>query len=150
MHREIDFCRREICEPPLHISQVAQKIEDSYFSLSSDWEEILKLEGRLEELFAFDLPDLSKAVLLKTFMSCHTLALASTGLTEHALSIARLGERRIEILGKMERFWDQGEAMCLHAASLLHAHKRDEGARWYQQARDFGALHGFFSVGKTP
>ena len=61
-------------------------------------------------------------------------------------NVVRLQDRRIEILGNMERFRDQGETMCDAAEYLELAGKRQEAAGYYQRARDVGAAHGFFSV----
>ena len=53
----------------------------------------------------------------------------------------------MDLLGKMERFRDQGGMMCEHASTLLNvAGKREEGEGWLSRARDVGAAHGFFSV----
>ena len=74
----------------------------------------------------------------------------SPGRMHHVLSIVGLQERRIDILGKLERFRDQGTEMCKIASIHLSVgnsfHHRQEGERWYHRARAVGAAHGFFSV----
>ena len=74
------------------------------------------------------------------------MLIAATGVEDHAKTIVGLEKRRIELLGKMQRFRDQSEAMCSCAGSLLLLQRKDEGLRYYQRARDLGAAHGFFSA----
>jgi len=64
--------------------------------------------------------------------------------TDHIRLVIRLEERQIKLLGKMERFRDQGEIMCSLANDNCLVDKRREAAKWYQEARDVGAAHGFF------
>jgi hypothetical protein len=86
------------------------------------------------------------AVLASTFSGGHSAAWDATGSTDHALAVVRLQDRRIELMGNMERFRDQGETMCGAAECLFDAGKRQEAAGYFQRARDVGAAHGFFSV----
>jgi hypothetical protein len=58
----------------------------------------------------------------------------------------RLGEQLIDLLGKRQRFRDQGEEMCSLAANLSEAGKQQEAFLCYQKARKVGEAHGFFSV----
>jgi hypothetical protein len=70
----------------------------------------------------------------------------ATGSKDHARSCIELEERQIPLLGKLQRFRDQGEAMC-RLSNILHLLERNnEAATWYQRARDIGAAHGFFSL----
>jgi len=55
-------------------------------------------------------------------------------------------ERWIPLLGKLQRFRDQGEAMCDLSIHLRVLERDSESATWYQRARDVGAAHGFFSL----
>ena len=110
-----------------------------------DWREVLKWEGRMEELLENSSNEECVAVLT-IFTYAHLLGQVTTDSTYHSLSITRLLERRVEHLGKMERFRDQGEAMCSLATALNQAGRREEAERWYQRGRDVGAAHGFFSV----
>jgi hypothetical protein len=71
----------------------------------------------------------------------------STGNPHHSLSaFARLGKQIIDLLGKRQRFRDQGEEMCNLARILSAAGKRQEASGYYQKARKVGEAHGFFSV----
>ena len=105
----------------------------------NDWQEVLKCEGRMEELWEC-------VAVLDVFTHAHLFGQVSTGSTTHFLLVARLQKRRVELLGQIERFRDQGEAMCYLASALNLAGKREEAERWYQWGRDVGAAHGFFSV----
>jgi hypothetical protein len=110
-----------------------------------DWRGVLKWEGRLEQLLE-GRSDAARDSFLKRFKSAHAFAWRATGSREHALAVARLQDRRIEILGKMERFRDQGELMCDTAENLRFHGRVQEAAGHFQRARDVGAAHGFFSV----
>jgi tetratricopeptide (TPR) repeat protein len=107
-----------------------------------DWRGVLKWEGRLEQLLE-ECSDAARNSRLDVFRWAHSAATVST---DHALAVVRLQDRRIEILGNMERFRDQGETMCDAAEYLVRAGKAEEAAAYYQRARDVGAAHGFFSV----
>jgi len=111
----------------------------------ANWRGVLKWEGRLGQL----LEERSAAARnseLDVFRWAHAAAWAATGSTDHALAVVRLQDRRIELLGNMERFRDQGEEICNAASHLRIAGKVTEAAAYYQRARDVGAAHGFFSV----
>jgi len=83
---------------------------------------------------------------LSAFSKAHQLGFHATGSDDHARSYVGLVERRIPLLGKMQRFRHQGDAMCSAADTLLTLHRDSEAAAWYQRARDVGAAHGFFSL----
>jgi hypothetical protein len=110
-----------------------------------DWRGMLKWEERLEQLLEGGSDD-TRNSRLNQFRWAHSAAWHATGSTDHALAAVRLLDRLIEILGKMERFRYQGEAMCDAADHLLFAGKDTEAAAYFQRARDVGAAHGFFSV----
>jgi len=110
-----------------------------------DWRGLLKCEGRLEQLME-GRADAARDYLLDDFQWAHDAALRATGSADHALAIVWLQDRRIEILGKMQRFRDQGGIMCQAAGYLVDAGKVQEAAGYFQRARDVGAAHGFFSV----
>ena len=119
-----------------------------------NWQEVLKWEERMEELMEQQ-PDAFCKLTLETFTQAHKSAFLSRGTdgqlsatclkrTDHIHSAIRLEERQIKLLGKMERFRDQGEIMCNLASENCLVDKRHEGVKWYQEARDVGAAHGFF------
>mmetsp|Transcript_58719 Transcript_58719/g.139671 ORF Transcript_58719/g.139671 Transcript_58719/m.139671 type:complete len:94 (+) Transcript_58719:184-465(+) len=74
---------------------------------SSDWRAMLKLEVRLEELLDVASDDVRRNVTLLTFVTAHKKGLNTTGNTEHARSVVTLEARRVDLLGKMQRFRDQ-------------------------------------------
>jgi len=110
-----------------------------------DWRGLLKWEGRLDQLLE-GRSDAARDSVLDKFTWAHAVASNATGSTDHALAVVRLQDRRIELLGNMERFRDQGDEMCEAAAHLVDAGKVQEAAGYFQRARDVGAAHGFFSV----
>jgi len=119
---------------------------------SDDWREVLKWEGRMDEMMAGQ-PDAACELFLKKFMSAHGRGTFSTmsgtlpnGSPHHSLSSIRLGEQLIDFLGKSQRFRDQGEEMCALANRLRAAGRRQEASLYYQKARKVGEAHGFFSV----
>jgi hypothetical protein len=113
--------------------------------LVDDWKEVLKWEGRLEEMMA-NQTDANCSSLLKAFARSHTMGFNSTGNDEHALSAVRLEIRRVEVLGKMQRFRDQGEALCKIAAHLRLLDNQQEAKGYFQRGRKIAEAHGFFSV----
>jgi hypothetical protein len=115
--------------------------------IAQGWQEVIKWEGRMDELVA-KLSDEDCCTMLVSFSNAHSWGWHATGSRCHARSIVGLEERRVELLGKMGRFRDQGEAMCCLAHMLTHLTlgKEEEVFMWYQKARDVGAAHGFFSV----
>jgi len=131
---------KQTCELPLPLAEVYQKVGEAHES--NDWRGVLTWEGRMEELVA-GLPAASVNYLLHVFARAHELGLESTGSSDHALSAIGLEERRVELLGKMERFRDQGAALCSIAKHLLSVDKRLEAEKSFQRARRLGSQHGF-------
>jgi len=134
---------KKTCAPPLPVSDVMARVRAA--DAAGDWREVLRWEGRLAEVMA-TATLATCLVVLKPFRQAHDLASSATGSTHHALSAVRLREQRVEILGKMERFRDQGEAICIVATDLVAAGKDEEARVLYERARNIGAAHGFFSV----
>ena len=131
------------CAPPLSTDDVREKVLAG--AAASEWREVLKLEGRMEEMMEGQ-PDATCQIILKNFEDAHSSGCLSTGSQHHAISAIRLGEDLVALLGKMERFRDQGEAMCDLANPLNQLGKRQEAAEYFQKARKVGEAHGFFSV----
>ena len=80
--------------------------------------------------------------ILLVFANAHRIE--STGSKDHSLSIVRLETRRGEVLGRMQRFRDQGQSMCGIAEQLHILGKTQEAAGYFQRARKLGEAHGFF------
>jgi len=106
---------------------------------------VLKWEGRMEELMLGAPPQKQESILM-IFSGAHHGGLGSTGSTHHAVSVVKLEERRVELLGLMERFRDQGDCLCNLANSVLFQGKASEAFKYYQRARTIAEAHGFFSV----
>jgi hypothetical protein len=114
-------------------------------NLRGDWREVLKWEGRMEEMMEHQ-PDDFCNLTLAVFSDAQSGAFDSTGSKDNSLSIVRLGSRRAEVLGKMQRFRDQGQELCIAADQLLVLSKRQEAEGYFQRARKIAEAHGFFSV----
>jgi len=124
---------------------------------ASDWKGVLLWEGRMEELLedgktAEDNPDNICCCILEIFANAHELQTGPGSSSRfHAIEAVKLQKRRIELLGKMERFRDQGDVLC-SIALILGAHVADEKEdekeveRYYSMARTVGAQHGFFAL----
>jgi len=134
------------CAPPVPLQDVAARI--SVAQAAGDWKGVLKWEGRLEELVACQSDD-ACLMFLSCFSSAHLSGFHETGCKDHARSHVGLVERCIPFLGKLQRFWDQGESMCSLSSILRFLDRDSEAATWYQRARDVGAAHGFFSLEST-
>jgi len=127
----------------LPVQDVAAKVDAA--NASGDWRGVLKWKGRMEELMA-GRPDDVCSFTLAAFSHAHLMGWQETGSKDHARSYAGLVERRIPHLGKLQRFRDQGEAMCRVSDTLRFLDRNSEAVTWSQRARDVGAAHGFFSL----
>ena len=115
---------------------------------AQDWRGVLKWEGRIEELMAPRSDDACSSILI-AFSGAHRTGFQATGSKDHVRSCLGLVERQIPLLGKLQRFRDQGKAMCALSGILHSLDRKSEAATWYQRARDVGAAHGFFSLEST-
>jgi hypothetical protein len=125
------------------VEDVVEMVTAAYFR--EDWRAVLKWEGRMEEMMDEE-PYAFCNKLLWVFVAAHGWASRSTGSQGDSLSIVRLETRRAEILGKMQRFRDQGEALCRVAEYLCLLHEQQEAEGYFQRARKVAEAHGFFSV----
>jgi hypothetical protein len=112
---------------------------------ASDWRGVLEWQGRMEELMEGQPVDLCELVL-RIFRTAHTNSVTFEGVDVHAEEVVGLEIRRIELLGRMERFRDQGMAMCNVADNLNVMGRRAEGLKYFKRARGVAEAHGFFSV----
>jgi len=131
------------CAPPVPLQDVSAKLDAA--EATRDWRGVLKWKGRMEELMARQSDDFCSGIL-EAFSNAHQTGWQATGSKDHARSCVGLEERRIPLLGKLQRFRDQGEAMCSLSIILRLVERCSEAATWYQRARDVGAAHGFFSL----
>ena len=134
---------QKTCAPPLSTEDVRARVDAAHEA--HDWREVLKSEGRMDELMEGQ-PDATCETILRIFQAAHTRGHVSTGSPHHIPSLTRIGEEMIDLLGKMQCFRDQGEEMCDLAQILFAAGKPLEASLKYQKARKVGEAHGFFSV----
>ena len=132
---------KKSCVPP---QDVAAKINAAH--TTGNWRGVLKWEERMEGLMAGETDDAHWCGTLSVFSNAHELGFQVTGNHDHARSYIALQERRIPLLGKLQRFRDQGMAMSSIASNLFSLDRLSETENWYQRARDVGAAHGFFSL----
>ena len=126
------------------LAEVWEKIGAA--SEANDWCGVLKWEGRMEELLGNVPDDTSYDYILGAFLAAHVDGLSSTGSKDHVLSVIGLEERRVKVLGKMERFRDQGGSLNSIAEHKLALGERAHAKKYFNKARDLGAAHGFFSA----
>ena len=98
------------------LADVFQKVWAA--DLRKDWREVLKWEGRMEEMVERLSDDFCQHILA-LFSDAHRGAFMSTNSKDSSLSIVRLETRRAEVLGKMQRFRDQGVAPVWHLSVRL-------------------------------
>jgi len=128
------------------LDEVCEKVNAA--NLREDWREVLKWEGRMEEMIEHQ-PDAgcnNIQNILKMFSNAHSMVCNATSSKDNSLSVVRLETRRAEVLGKMQRFRDQGEALCRVADELHFLGKNQEAEGYFQRARKIAEAHGFFSV----
>jgi len=134
--------KREVRERMAEVKfqqDVWERVQAAHAAL--DWRGVLKWDGRMEELMENHPADEDCNFILKAFVVAHNACAMSSGSKSSERASIRLEERRIHLLGRMERFRDQGEAMCNVATALIvsFADMPQEGERWYQRAREVGA-----------
>ena len=125
----------------MSLTDVVEKLNAA--NLREDWGEVLKWEGRMDEMMERQ-PDAECGFILEVFANAHYRSFNSTGSHDHSLSIVRLKTRLADVLGRMQRFRDQGEVMCAIAENLQTIGKTQEAAGYFQRARKLGEEHGFF------
>mmetsp|Transcript_47592 Transcript_47592/g.112960 ORF Transcript_47592/g.112960 Transcript_47592/m.112960 type:complete len:270 (-) Transcript_47592:42-851(-) len=107
-----------------------------------NWAGVLKHEGEMEAMMAARVdgnPNASRERLFDEFAKAHW------ALGNHAKA-ARYHERRVEMLGKVQRFRDQGDAMCQVANCLQSAKDVDGARKWLKKACYLAKENGYFSV----
>jgi len=109
------------------------------------WREVIKWEGRSQEMME-NRPDAGCENVLQVFAKAQMGGLNETGNSTHALSVVGLEKRRVEVLGRMQRFRDQGDAMCNIGDHLVMLRRRQESSLYFQRARNLGQAHGFLSI----
>ena len=95
---------KKTCAPPVPLQDVAAKLAALAVG---DWRGVLKWEGRMEELEARQSDDVCLWILT-VFSRAHRMGWQATGSKDHSRSFVGLAERQIPLLGKLQRFRDQG------------------------------------------
>jgi hypothetical protein len=148
---------KKICKPPPRHVPVEQLMHQ--MQKASDrglWHEVVKSEHRMAEMIATT-PDAVTLGILTTFMNAHEKLSKETGDAHHLSSCDQLQERKIELLGAMNRFRDQGEEMYSQGSSLLLRKyekgnpdvgriERDLAEKWFKRTRAVAEQHGFFTL----
>jgi hypothetical protein len=117
------------------ISAIMKLVEEA--ERRRDWPEVLRWESRLEDLL----------VVAEVFHPwlLHTFARANFAQGHFAKS-SSLYQRRVQVLGNLERFSDAGKAMC-DVGDCFHRLDDAEAAEtWYLKAQNLGAQHGRFAL----
>ena len=130
---------KKTCEPPLSRDDIIGKI--SAARATKHWVGIVKWKGRLDELLEGQ-PDAACDSILSVFVEAHTMMDSESD----GISAIRLLERRVDLLGKMGRFRDQGRRICDLAERLHLLGRAEEAAKLFERAQAVGAAHGFVSV----
>ncbi|KAJ1483782.1 hypothetical protein T484DRAFT_1949274 [Baffinella frigidus] len=133
---------KETCAPPLPLKDVLEKVEAA--TATGDWRGVLKWEGRMDEMMEGRSDAICNSILGR-FSKAHGSVSLTTASPENVRRFGVIEERRIKLLGKMQRFRDQGVAMC-KVATILFYMKEKEAKRLYERARNLGEEHGFYSV----
>jgi len=96
---------------------------------------LLRWESRLEELLTLD--DSTNLQMIDAF-ACANLGQGHFG------QAASLCQRLVQLLGKMERFSEQGADMCRVGDCFIRLNDAKSAERWYQKARMLGEKHGCY------
>ena len=108
--------------------------------IQNDWGGVMEWEGRVEA-YLERRPDM-RAHWLGLLAQAHIETNVGTGST----AASSLLEQQIDLLGKMQHFRDQGEALCSLAGNLDLLGRTEQASKQYERARDVGAAHGFFKL----
>ena len=113
------------CTPAESRDEVLRKVQAAL--AASDFHGALKWEGRMDEMME-GRTDEACAAILERFTMAH-MHLVMAGDTDHVPDVVRLEGRRVEFLGKLQRFRDQGQAFCNIAQHLLCFNDTEQAAR---------------------
>jgi hypothetical protein len=133
------------CTPPVGKTW-PETFVDKVLENQGDWRAVLKLEKRMEELVVNFPGGMPTNRILSIFLKAHADGYNQSGDPGHARSYIRLLERQIPLLGKLQRFWDQGDLMCNMGSMLYQLDSNSKAAASYQRARVVAEQHGFFTL----
>ena len=102
-----------------------------------DWPGVLRWESRLEELLT--LPEPAHPLVIDAFACANS----NQG---HSSKAASLFQRLVQFFGKLERFTEEGRAMCRVGQCFLSLDDVKSAKTWYQNARKLAEKHGCYIV----
>jgi hypothetical protein len=141
---------KKTCKPPLSLYDVSENVNAA--NATRDWRGVLKFEGRMEELIRglqdplVGQDDAEVANILGIFSLANRMGWNATGSKDNAFASVGLEERRIPLLGNLQRFRDQGHSMCSTGGILCFLERGADAARWFERARKIAEAHGFFTL----
>jgi tetratricopeptide (TPR) repeat protein len=110
-----------------------------------DWRGVLKWEMYCDELLAM-MPVELRASLLEIYIRANRNGARSTSGRRYFVAAISLLQQSIVILNELQRFRDKSVHLCLLGEICTSLDGHEKAKTWYQQARDVGAEHGFFSA----
>jgi tetratricopeptide (TPR) repeat protein len=105
---------------------------------SRDWPGVLRWESRLEGML-LTVDEVTHPGLISPFAEANFSLF-------HFAKAASLFQRRVQVLGKLERFSDQGADMYHVGECFLHLYDAKQAETWFQKARKLGEKHGCYVV----
>lgn len=112
---------------------------------AADLRGVQKWEGHIAELIDVE-SDTHVESLLDTFASARKMLCWETGDMENLDEAIKLNCLRVRLLGKMERWGDQAEALHSIGDCHLRTDERQEAADYFQLARQLCSKHRIISV----
>ena len=128
---------------------ICHKVMDAW--AAQDWAGVLGMESAVEEMLASRwMPPAERGTFCTMSDEDHDkllLAIAQANLNLRNLSrSATLLERRLQVLGNMERFAEQAAVMCTIGDCFLGMNDSERAAAWFQKARSLGEKHGCYQA----
>ena len=118
------------CTPAMPARDVFEIVKVAY--AGSDWQEVLKWQGRLDDLLEGRSAVVCNNILF-AFSTAHRET-ASEG-RQALRQMVKIELRHVDVLGTMERFRDQGESMCRVGDHLTKLHQQYRDTTLQEAAR---------------
>jgi tetratricopeptide (TPR) repeat protein len=93
-----------------------------------------------------DISNRQKQVVLILFIDLNNKANAETGHDMYRVSLIRLKENLVKLLGSMELFHEQGLHMTTLGGMFMSMKHYEVAKIYFQEVRDIGVAHGFFTM----
>ena len=117
--------------------------------LASNWRKVLPLQSTMEMLMLegpIDISNRQKQVVLVLFIDSNHKAYTETGHEVYRVSLIRLKENLVKLLGSMELFHEQGLYMTSLGGMFMAMKHYIVAQIYFQEVRDIGVAHGFFTM----